>query len=176
MARNWATKWDGQRRAIQRTWWRSVDSVGNVYVADTGNNKIQLGKPVLVTQPAFTGTRIQWPAKTFKSVTASTNQLVLIQATSVLPATNWITIQTVTLWNGRTTFTDASGSIFLPTSIALYRRCRRGFAPYPCCSPHLFSISGQCHPIAAFDTASPLASRNPKGKALVLILDGAPAP
>jgi hypothetical protein len=44
-------------------------------------------------------------------VTASTNQLVLIQATSALPAANWVTLQTITLWNGRMTLiTDAHAS------------------------------------------------------------------
>jgi hypothetical protein len=92
----------------------AVDSAGNVYVADALNHKIRLGPPVLVTQPAFRpNTSLRLSDGQFQiEVTASINQLVLIQATSALPATNWITLQTITLWNGQMTLTDPGASNF----------------------------------------------------------------
>src|SRR5207244_243890 len=90
----------------------AVDSGGNIYVADF--DKIRMGKAVLVTEPLVTAHALFRPASgQFQfEVMASTNQLVLIQAASVLPATNWNTIQAVTLWNGRSTITDPTASDF----------------------------------------------------------------
>ena len=98
----------------------AVDPQDRVIVADTGNHKIRLGTPVLITEPAFSpNTSLRPSDGQFQiEVTASINQLVLIQATSALPASDWSTLQTGTLWNGRMTFTDPDASSF---SLRFYR-------------------------------------------------------
>jgi len=92
----------------------AVDSAGNIYVTDTGQGTVRLGKAVLVTQPLVsTRSSLRHADEPFQfEVTVSTNQLVLIQAASILSATNWSTIQTVTLWNGRVTVRDPGVSEF----------------------------------------------------------------
>ena len=107
--------WDGTATAARFSHPNgvAVDSTGNVYVADTDNHKIRLGTPVLITQPVFSpNTSLRSYDGQFQiEVSAATNQLVLFQATSALPATNWVTLRTVTLWNGRMTFiTDPHAS------------------------------------------------------------------
>jgi sugar lactone lactonase YvrE len=98
----------------------AVDSFGNVYVTDYGDHTIRLGTPVPITQPALArSSLLRLPNGQFQvEVTASTNQLVLIQATSVLPAADWITLQTGTLSTGRMTFTDPHASSF---TVRFYR-------------------------------------------------------
>jgi hypothetical protein len=98
----------------------AVDSTGNIYVADQVNHTIRLGTPVPITQPALTrNPLLRLPNGQFQiEVTASTNQLVLIQATSVLPAADWITLQTGTLSTGQMTFTDPHASSF---TVRFYR-------------------------------------------------------
>src|SRR5439155_19533936 len=85
----------------------TVDNADKVYVADTRHNAIRLGTPVFITQPACS--RSSWLRLSngqFQFVfTASTNQLVLIQAASLLSPTDWITLQSVTLLSGRMTIT-----------------------------------------------------------------------
>jgi hypothetical protein len=98
----------------------AVDSTGNIYVADQVNHTIRLGKPVPITQPALRrNSLLRLPNGQFQvEVTASTNQLVLIQATSVLSAADWITLQTGTLSTGQMTFTDPHPSSF---TVRFYR-------------------------------------------------------
>ena len=83
-------------------------------MVDRVDQNIRLGTPVLITQPAFTRNSLfrLYDGQFQIEVTASTNQLILIQTTSVLPSTNWITLQAVTLWNGRMTITDPDASSF----------------------------------------------------------------
>jgi hypothetical protein len=73
----------------------AVDSFGNVYVTDYLYHTIRLGTPVPITQLALArSSLLRLPNGQFQvEVTASTNQLVLIQATSVLPAADWITLK-----------------------------------------------------------------------------------
>jgi streptogramin lyase len=92
----------------------SADNAGNIYVADSDNHDIRLGKAVLVTEPVLSAnSRLQLADGQFQfEVTASTNQLVLIQTACELAATNWLTTQTVTLWNGRSTIADLAAADF----------------------------------------------------------------
>ncbi|MBI2949737.1 MAG: hypothetical protein HYY23_19065 [Verrucomicrobia bacterium] len=92
----------------------AVDSAGNIYVTDTAQGTVRLGKAVLVTQPlVIANSLFRLADGQFQfEVTAATNQLVLIQAASKLPTTNWNTIQIVTLWNGRSTIIDPGAADF----------------------------------------------------------------
>lgn len=104
----------------------AVDSAGNIYVTDTAHSTVRLGKPLPVTQPLLIAESLFQKAgrQILLQVVATTNQLVLIQAASELRPTNWNTIHSVTLWNGRSTLT-------IPGSSNLPRAFYRAISPLP---------------------------------------------
>ncbi|MFO1500396.1 MAG: hypothetical protein U1G07_18755 [Verrucomicrobiota bacterium] len=103
----------------------ALDSAGTLYIADTGNHTIRVGTRVFGDRPRFTANSLKLPAGQFQIETAaSSDQLVIIQASTSIPSTNWSTLQSVTLRTGRTIVTD-------PDAANFPRRFYRAISPEP---------------------------------------------
>jgi streptogramin lyase len=89
----------------------AVDSAGNVYVADTGNNVIRKGFPA-ISAPVIVASSLGFSGGQFSfNLTGPAGQRVVVEASSNL-VSDWLPIWTNTFGVGLLPFADAQSGVF----------------------------------------------------------------